>query len=139
MTSSEKYKDCWNLIWNIRRNMASQKYMAGLLKIKGLTFYREIKGLMKFVWHLHRNKKKCQIEKCLFLNLFQYVQFLGKEDDGSFCRWHVKKNKNAKMCGTPCWSMLDFWKINLEKSSSMNWIFSLHRTVCVACKNQIQN
>ena len=28
----------------------------------------------------------------------------------------------------PCWSVLDFWKINLEKSSSMNWIFSLFRT-----------
>ena len=36
---------------------------------------------------------------------------------------------------TPCWSVLDFWKLNLEKSSSMNWIF----TACVACKNQIQN
>ena len=30
LTSSEKYKDCWNLIWNIRRNMACQKYMAKL-------------------------------------------------------------------------------------------------------------
>ena len=28
---------------------------------------------------------------------------------------------------TPCWSVLDFWKINLEKSSSTNWIF----TACV--------
>ena len=29
---------------------------------------------------------------------------------------------------TPCWSVLDFWKIKLEKSSSMNWIFSLFQT-----------
>ena len=29
---------------------------------------------------------------------------------------------------SPCWSVLDFWKINLEKSSSMNWIFSPLRT-----------
>ena len=28
---------------------------------------------------------------------------------------------------TPCWSVLDFWKIDLEKSSSTNWIFSLFR------------
>ena len=30
---------------------------------------------------------------------------------------------------TPCWSVLDFWKINLEKSSSTNWIFSLFQTI----------
>ena len=29
---------------------------------------------------------------------------------------------------TPCWSVLDFWKINLKKSSLTNWIFSLFRT-----------
>ena len=29
---------------------------------------------------------------------------------------------------SPCWSVLDFWKINLEKLSSTNWIFSLFRT-----------
>jgi hypothetical protein len=29
---------------------------------------------------------------------------------------------------TPCWSVLDIWKINLEKLSSMNWIFSLFQT-----------
>ena len=28
----------------------------------------------------------------------------------------------------PCWSVLDFWTINLEKSSSMKWIFSLIQT-----------
>ena len=28
----------------------------------------------------------------------------------------------------PYWFVLDFWKINLEKSSSTNWIFSLFRT-----------
>ena len=43
------------------------------------------------------------------------------------------------------WSVLDFWKINLEKSCSTNWIFSLFRTgfllpnAYVACKNQFQN
>ena len=46
---------------------------------------------------------------------------------------------------TLCWSVLDTW-IKLEKSSSMNWIFSLFRTgfllpvhVKWACKNQFQN
>ena len=29
---------------------------------------------------------------------------------------------------TPCWSVLDFWKFKLKKSSSTNWIFSLFRT-----------
>ena len=67
---------------------------------------------MKFVWHLQRNKKKCQIEKCLFLNLFQYVQFLGKEDDGSFRCWHVKKNLKAKHVWLPnCFLLLCFFRI----------------------------
>ena len=30
---------------------------------------------------------------------------------------------------TPCWSVLEFWKIKLEKSSSPNWIFSLQKTI----------
>ena len=34
---------------------------------------------------------------------------------------------------TPCWSILDFWKIKFEKSISTNWIF----TACVACKNPV--
>ena len=29
---------------------------------------------------------------------------------------------------TPCWSVLDFWEINLEKSNLRNWIFSIFRT-----------
>ena len=67
--------------------MASQKYIHGkLVEDTRPEIFREIKGMRKFVRNLQRNKKKCQIEKCLFLNLFQYVQFLGKEDDGSFCR-----------------------------------------------------
>ena len=40
---------------------------------------------------------------------------------------------------TPCWSVLDFWKINLEKSSLTNLIFSLFFTARVACKNQFRN
>ena len=45
---------------------------------------------------------------------------------------------------TPCWSVLDIWKINLEKSGSTNWIFSLSISnwisiAWVACKNQFRN
>ena len=32
---------------------------------------------------------------------------------------------------TPCWSVLEFWKIKLENSSLTNWI--------LACKNQFRN
>ena len=35
--------------------------------------------------------------------------------------------KNIKS-ESPCWAVLDFWKINLEKSSLTNWIFSLFKT-----------
>ena len=30
---------------------------------------------------------------------------------------------------SPCWSVLEFWKIKLEKSSSTNWIFSLQKSI----------
>ena len=42
---------------------------------------------------------------------------------------------------SPYPSVLDFWKIKLEKSSSTNWIFKTNWifTVCVACKNQFRN
>ena len=43
---------------------------------------------------------------------------------------------------TPYRSVLDFWRNNLKKSSSINWIFSLFWTrflLCVAWKNQFQN
>ena len=30
---------------------------------------------------------------------------------------------------SPCWSLLEFWKIKLEKSISMNWIFSLQKWI----------
>ena len=29
----------------------------------------------------------------------------------------------------PCWSVLDFWKFKLEKSSLTNWIFSLQKSI----------
>ena len=37
---------------------------------------------------------------------------------------------------TPCWSVLYFWQINLEISSSMNWIFSLFQTWFLQAKIQ---
>ena len=52
---------------------------------------------------------------------------------------------SISFCLSPYPPVLDFWKIKLEKSSSMVWIFSLSRTeyllfsACVACKNQIRN
>ena len=30
---------------------------------------------------------------------------------------------------SPCWSLLDFWKIKFEKSSSTNWIFNLQKSI----------
>ena len=30
---------------------------------------------------------------------------------------------------SPCWSVLEFWKIKLEKSSSANWIFSQQKSI----------
>ena len=53
------------------------------------------------------------------------------------------KNKQITWIHSPCWSLLDLCKINLEKSSSTNWIYSLFWnlifTACVVCKNQFRN
>ena len=37
--------------------------------------------------------------------------------------------KELSILLTPCWSVLEFWKIKLEKSSSTNWIFSLQKSI----------
>ena len=62
------------------------------------------------------------------------------------CKGNLKKKKSYllnkiktwKLSVQPSlslwWSVLDFWKINFEKSSWMNWIFA----ACVACKNQFR-
>ena len=45
-----------------------------------------------------------------------------------FCHFDFCHNRRNDLADSPCWSVLDFWKINLEKSSSKNWIYSLFRT-----------
>ena len=47
---------------------------------------------------------------------------------------------------SPCWSVLEFWKIKLEKSSLTNWIFSLQKSISkfifagyTGSKNQVRN
>ena len=54
------------------------------------------------------------------------------------------QRSNGQRSGTilPYPSILDFWKIQFEKSTSTNWISSLFQTgflllSCVACKNQL--
>ena len=46
----------------------------------------------------------------------------------------------------PCWSVIEFWKIKLEKSISTNWIFSLQTSISklifagyTGSKNQVRN
>ena len=48
---------------------------------------------------------------------------------GSFS-WKIKIQKCTflQRIITPCWPLLDFWEINLQKSSRINWIFSLFQT-----------
>ena len=41
--------------------------------------------------------------------------------------WYLKIDIE-KVYLTPCWSVLEFWKIKLEKSSLTNWIFSLQKS-----------
>ena len=40
-----------------------------------------------------------------------------------------------RMTQTHCWSVLEFWKIKLEKSSSTNWVFAGY----TGSKNQVRN
>ena len=44
------------------------------------------------------------------------------------CNAVSSQNWPSVRTNSSCWFVLDFWKINLEKSSSTNWIFSLFRT-----------
>ena len=53
---------------------------------------------------------------------------------------------SVQTCLTPCWSVLEFWKIKLEKSSSTNWIFNLQKSISklifagyTGSKNPVQN
>ena len=39
---------------------------------------------------------------------------------------------------SPCWSALDFWKINLEKSSSRSWIFLVYFKLDFYCLCSLQ-
>ena len=59
---------------------------------------------------------------------------------------NVKCKLHSFIFHTPCWSVLQFWKIKLEKSSSMNWIFSLQISILkfifasyTGSKNSVRN
>ena len=41
----------------------------------------------------------------------------------------VNRKKSGFRASQPSWSVLEFWKIKLEKSSSTNWIFSLQKSI----------
>ena len=58
----------------------------------------------------------------------------------------IKRCHRAYTKLSPCWSVLEFWKIKLEKSSPTNWIFSLQKSISklifegyTGSKNQVQN
>ena len=62
------------------------------------------------------------------------IQFWTKQDVHSQCLNVSATPIMAMGCQqclplTPCWSVLEFWKIKLEKSSSMNWISSLQKSI----------
>ena len=89
-------------------------------------------------WNLALSRSYCKgSASFLSLSMYHEPQWL---KGGRKSKFGTKKHTNSL---TPCWSVLDFWKINLEKSSFTNWIFSLFQTgfftACVACKNQFPN
>jgi len=57
---------------------------------------------------------------------------------------YIKMYQNTWL--SPCWSVLEFWKIKLEKSILTNWIFSLQKSILklifagyTFSKNQVWN
>ena len=73
--------------------------------------------------------KKYYVHTSIFTWDFQKLHILWKRSTFSiFCHVTILLGMNRYRRQTPCWSVLDFWKINLEKSSLVNWIFSLFQT-----------
>ena len=83
---------------------------------------------VKLLWDFPYINRKC----CLFHLMIP--DFTAKPKIWSNYRNILKSRKKNDNRGTwsfnltPYQSVVDFWKINFEKSSLMNWIFSLFRT-----------
>ena len=80
--------------------------------------------------HIKLFEKNESFYPCLKVLLNQWALTL---DTNCSIQSKIENHKKNLLAGnstehTPCWSVLDFWKINLEKSSSTNWIFSLFQT-----------
>ena len=70
---------------------------------------------------------------CLRSGYLSRKEFLPPKNQHDLKIWSSKirifpPNFKLNTCLSPYPSVLDFWKINLEKSNLTNWIFSLFRT-----------
>ena len=83
-----------------------------------------------------------------FANSPHWILTFWKFFSGSLARTflfsHSRWDKKLKQ--TPCWTVLDFWKIKLQKSISTKWIFSVQKLILklifagyTGSKSQVQN
>ena len=90
----------------------------------GWEFYRGRTVLTSFVLSCNTNPSNVW-QLLLKMNPYWKLQYT-----------HSRKTKSknfffavlASVYHSPCWSVLDFWKFKLEKSSSTNWIFNQQKS-----------
>ena len=77
---------------------------------------------------------------------FPLIGLLCKSTYLNCLRYRLPVCSNRSFLIIVAWSVLDFWKIKLEKSSSANWIFSLQKSISKlifagysGSKNQVWN
>ena len=92
-------------------------------------------------WRMPIKTGACQIMPFFHLSQFKKLVFLIPPK-----RLPTPIFFRAFLWLSPCWSVLDFWKIKLEKSSSTNWIFSLQKSISklifagyIGSKNPVRN
>ena len=119
IASSKKAIQC-HFVYFMNKSISNSRYFqwVGLLKRMATYQAKKMESIL-FLVHFRLD--------FFFRNLWTWPYFA-----------HLKYVKGQ----TPYRSVLDFWRNNLKKSSSINWIFSLFWTrflMCVAWKNQFRN
>ena len=115
----------WELHYQLTQEMTTDFPRSNLCR----TCFVQKSGKFKLFWPsyfhlqiiLHKNYLTVSDRK-IETQIFEHKMFYSsksQENIWSYFRVNLQ---------TPSWSVLNFWKINLGKSSSMNWIFSLFQT-----------
>ena len=132
------------LVLFLPQHTAQSKNMVNMLSYQGWNFNVSLRKLKVSPWKLQHfmSYTRWQIECQLFERKNCHIflpQYCARKDipcglsmislmETKCGKFLAKKTKLELAMLSQTWSVLDFWKINLEKSSLTNWIFSLFQT-----------